>query len=576
LTALQRKTTGLITTISVLAVMASEASAQSAPALPPFQVPQPPQLPDDTIQSPEIEHTPLESPSIPAPTFSPEPAPIETAIVVSEFNFIGNTVFSDEQLGELARPYMNREIAFSELVQLRSEITDLYVNSGYVTSGAYLPVAENQAIDVNSATIAIEIIEGTIQEIEYSGDARLERYVRSRLEHAISPVLSQPKLEEALRLLQIDLLIENISANLSAGAQIGSSLLSVQVEAQPSFQVSFGVDNHRIPSVGTLQGTTQVNASNLLALGEVISLGYSVTDGSDGFNAGIALPINASNGTVSFDYAQLNGRIVEAPLDDFDIQTDSRVYGLSLRQPLLRQASESAIQEFAVGVSASRIESSTTLAGFPFPLSPGANENGETRVTELALFQDYTRQEEGSALRMRSRFAIALDAFDATSGPEPNGQYLTWRGQALWLQNVWGNSRLLISGDMQLSGDQLLPVSQFSLGGANSVRGYRQDAIIADNGVLVAAELAVPLLEPRQKQQLSLIPFAGTGIAWNNGAQSALAQNFLASVGLGLRYEWNDFTARVNYAVPFTEVERDGNSWQENGLDFSLNYQVRF
>jgi hemolysin activation/secretion protein len=576
LSVLKRRTTKFITTLSALVVIGSDASAQPVPALPSFQVPQPPQLPSNTVQVPEIEHVPLEAPNIPAPTFSPESWPIEMTIVVSEFNFIGNTVFSDEQLGELAQPYLNREISFSELVQLRSDITDLYVNSGYVTSGAYLPVSENQAIDVNSATIAIEVVEGTVGEVEYSGDARLDRYVRSRIESAIVPVLNQPKLEEALRLLQIDPLIENISANLSAGAQVGSSILSVQVDAQPTFQVSIGADNHRTPAAGSLQGTTQINVSNLLALGETASFGYSTTDGSNGFNAGIVLPINASNGTLSFEYAQLNGRIVEAPLDDFDIQTDSRVYGLSLRQPLLRQASESVIQEFAVGVSASRIESGTRLAGFPFPLSPGADENGETRITELAFFQEYTRQESASALRMRSRFGIGLDAFDSTSGPEPNGQYLTWSGQAVWLQKVWSNSQLLVSGDMLISGDQLVPVSQFSLGGANSVRGYRQDAIIADNGVLIAAELAVPVLELGQEQQVSLIPFAGTGIAWNNGVQRALDQNFLASVGLGVRYEWDGFTARVNYAVPFTEVEREGDSLQADGLDFSLNYQVRF
>jgi hemolysin activation/secretion protein len=564
-----------VTTVSALVVNA-EASAQQAPAPSPVQIPRPPQLPNYRIEAPEIEHAPLEEPSIPAPTFSPEPSPSEMTIVVSEFNFIGNTVFSDEQLAELAQPYLNREIAFSELLQLRSAITDLYVSSGYVSSGAYLPVAENQAVNVNSATVAIEVVEGAVEEVEFSGDARLERYVRSRLESAITPVLNQPKLEEALRLLQIDPLIESISASLAAGAQPGSSILSVQVGAQPSFQISLSTDNHRVPSAGSLQGATQINASNLLALGEVASLGYSTTDGSDRFNAGLELPINARNGTLAFDYAQLNGRIVEAPLADFDIQTDSRVYGLSLRQPLVRHASESVIEEFAIAASVSRIESENTIAGFPFPLSPGADDEGLTRITELALSQEYTRQNRASALRMRSRFGIGLSAFNSTSGPEPNGQYFTWSGQAVWLQRVLGNSQLLINADMQLSGDQLVPVSQFSLGGSNSVRGYRQDAIIADNGALMAAELAVPVLEVSQNHQLSLVPFAGIGIAWNNGAQRALGQNFLASAGLGVRYEWNDFIARVNYAIPFTQVGREGNSLQENGLDFSLNYQVRF
>ena len=566
----------LATAISTFAGINAEAQAQTVPALPPSQIPRLPQLPADTLQVPETEHSPIETPSIPTPTFTPEAPQIEASVFVSQFSFIGNTVFTNEQLLEVAQPYLNREVSFTELVQLRSEITDLYVNSGYTTSGAYLPIEDNQAVDVRSATIALQIIEGTVEEIDFSGDGRLNQYVRARLEEAIAPVLNQPQLEEALRLLQIDPLIESISANLSTGSQIGGSVLEVQVEAQPNFHVRVGTDNSRAPSAGSLQAEVQLSASNLLARGEELRLGYSHTEGSDGFSAGIEVPINASNTTVAFDYAQLDGQIIEEPLDDFDIQTDSQVYSLSLRHPLVRRASESSVEEFALGISADRIESETTLAGFPFPLSPGANEDGETQVTELTLSQEYLRQTRANALLVRSRLGLGIDAFDSTSGAEPNGQYLAWRGQALWLQRVWGNSQLVVNGDVQLSGDQLVPVRQFSVGGPNSVRGYRQDAVIADSGLAVTAELDIPILELEGNQQLSLIPFAGTGIGWNNGADRTLDQNFLASAGVGVQYEWEGLTARLNYAIPFTEVGIEGESLQEDGFDFALSYEFRF
>ena len=573
---LKRNLIGFTTTISTFVVITSEAKAQTEPTLPPSQIPQPPSLPSDTIQVPEIEREPIDSPSIPEPTFTPEVPQVEETIFISEFRFIGNTVFTDEQLLGVAQPYLNREVSFAELVQLRSEITDLYVNSGYTTSGAYLPIEENQSIDIRSATIAIQIVEGTVEEIDLGGDERLNPYVRARLDSAIAPVLNQPKLEEALRLLQIDPLIESISANLSAGSQVGSSILSVQVEAQPHFQVRIGTDNHRSPSAGSFQADVQLSASNLMELGEAIRVGYSLTEGSDGFNAGIEIPISTSNGTLSFDYAQLESQIIEAPLDDFDIQTDSQVYSLSLRQPLVRRASDFKIEEFAVGISADRIESETTVAGFPFPLSPGANEDGRTQITELTLSQEYLRQTRANALIMRSRLGLGLNAFDSTSGAEPNGQFLVWRGQALWLQSVGEDSQLTISGDIQLTGDQLVPVRQFNIGGSNSVRGYRQDAVIADSGLTVTAELEIPILELCRNQRLSLVPFAGTGVGWNNGGDRALDQNFLASVGVGVQYEWEELIARFNYAIPFTEVGINGESLQEDGFDFALGYQFRF
>ena len=572
----KRSLIGFTTTISTFVVTSSEAKAQPAPTLPPSQIPQPPSLPSDTIQVPEIEREPIETPSIPEPTFTPEIPQVEETIVISDFRFIGNTVFTDEQLLEVAQPYLDREVSFAELVQLRLEITDLYVNSGYTTSGAYLPIEENQSVNIRSATIAIQVIEGTVEEIDFGGDEHLNQYVMARLNSAITPVLNQPKLEEALRLLQIDPLIASISANLSAGSQVGSSILTVQAEAQPHFQATIGTDNYRAPSAGSLQAEVQLSAANLLAQGEEFRIGYSLTEGSDGFSAGISVPLNANDTTLAFDYAQLDGQIIETPLDDFDIQTDSQVYSLSLRHPLIRRASDSKIEEFAVGISANRIESETTVAGFPFPLSPGADEDGRTQITELTLSQEYLRQTRANALLMRSRLGLGLDAFDSTSRAEPNGQFLVWRGQALWLQSVGEDSQLTISGDIQLTSDQLVPVRQFSIGGPTSVRGYRQDAVIADSGLTLTAELEIPVLESGRNQQLSLIPFAGTGVGWNNGGDRALDQNFLASVGVGVQYEWEELTARLNYAIPFTYVGIEGESLQENGFDFALGYQFRF
>jgi hemolysin activation/secretion protein len=36
-------------------------------------------------------------------------------------------------------------------------------------------------------------------------------------------------------------------------------------------------------------------------------------------------------------------------------------------------------------------------------------------------------------------------------------------------------------------------IEQFSLGGIDTVRGYRQNQIVADNGVFGSVELSVPL-----------------------------------------------------------------------------------
>ena len=59
--------------------------------------------------------------------------------VVKEFRFVGNHVFSSGELGRVVEKYRNRELTAEDLEQARQDLTLLYINKGYVNSGAVLP-----------------------------------------------------------------------------------------------------------------------------------------------------------------------------------------------------------------------------------------------------------------------------------------------------------------------------------------------------------------------------------------------------------------------------------------------------
>lgn len=46
----------------------------------------------------------------------------------------------------------------------------------------------------------------------------------------------------------------------------------------------------------------------------------------------------------------------------------------------------------------------------------------------------------------------------------------------------------------QLTPDSLLPLEQFSVGGIATVRGYGQNQLVTDNGVLGSLEVRLPAL----------------------------------------------------------------------------------
>lgn len=142
-----------------------------------------------------------------------------------------------------------------------------------------------------------------------------------------------------------------------------------------------------------------------------------------------------------------------------------------------------------------------------------------------------------------------------------------------------GDTTLVLQADLQLADRPLVPLEQFSLGGVTTVRGYRQDALVSDNGFLASAELRIPIFS-RQSGGFQVIPFIDLGTAWNNdSANNNLATpepGTLMSVGLGLQYDLGDrLTARFDWGIPliFVNTNSSSNSWQEEGLHFSLRYQ---
>ncbi|MDJ0736610.1 MAG: ShlB/FhaC/HecB family hemolysin secretion/activation protein [Nostocaceae cyanobacterium] len=513
--------------------------------------------------------TQSKSPLLPPPEELLNPSSLENLeavpgkITVERFEVEGNTVFSQEELDEVLKPFLNRTLSFAELVQARSAITQLYVDKGYVTSGALLPPQT-----LADGVVKIQVIEGGLESINVSGLNRLNSsYVRSRLALATKKPVNVPRLMDSLRVLQLDPLIQNLSAELSAGSRPGQNVLDINVKEGDTFGTQFTIDNGRSPSVGSFRRRAQLNQGNLLGFGDALSIGYTNTDGSNGLDVSYSLPINARNGTLSFGYGNTSSNVIEDPFNSLDIISNSRYYELTFRQPLLQTPSK----EFTLGITASRRESETSLLDTPFPLSPGADEEGRTRISALRFFQEWTQRNSKQVFAARSQFNIGMGAFNATINQNaPDSRFLSWRGQAQWVRLLAPDTLFFLRGDIQLADNTLLPTEQFGLGGLGSVRGYRQDFLLTDNGVLLSAEVRLPVFKSSQTL-VQVVPFIDFGTAWNSGSSDTPANNTLAAVGLGLQMSLgNSFTARLDWGLPLVDVDTEERTWQENGLYFSI------
>ncbi len=445
----------------------------SLPELPPPQDVQPPS-PRQPLPSPRPRLPPpseLLKPSKPTPSDEQFPA-IEQIFVVKQFEITGNTAFSVEKLTELLEEFTNKPINFEKLLEARSKITQFYIDEGYVTSGAYIP--EQTLTD---GIVQIEIIEGELEDIRITGLGKLKpNYIRSRIKVGTSTPLNQDDLLEALQLLQINPLIQNLEAKLTPGSRPGLSILAIEFTETDSFNTQIVLDNARSPSVGSFRRQIQVNEANLLGIGDGISAAYSNTDGSNTIDASYSLPLNPRNGTLTFNYGNTSADIIERPFNTLDIESASQSYELTFRQPLVQTPN----QEFVLGITASRRDSdisSSVLEQEDIPISeisPGVDEEGRTKVSALRFFQEWIERDRQQVIAARSQFSLGTGAFNATvNSTAPDSRFFAWRGQAQWVRLLAPDSLLLVRGDVQLASTTLLASEQFGLGGINSVRGYR-------------------------------------------------------------------------------------------------------
>lgn len=164
-----------------------------------------------------------------------------------------------------------------------------------------------------------------------------------------------------------------------------------------------------------------------------------------------------------------------------------------------------------------------------------------------------------------------------SGGDEPDGQYIAWLGQFQVAQLFDNDFELLLRADAQLADDKLLPIEKFGVGGALSVRGYRENQLVRGNGAVASAELPIPLGFESDQTWLSGWQFAtffDWGASWNKGNED-VGRTTISSAGLGLRWDpTRKLQAEIYWAHPFKNLHTEGqdSDLQDDGITFYLSY----
>ncbi len=317
------------------------------------------------------------------------------------------------------------------------------------------------------------------------------------------------------------------------------------------------------------------------------------------------MPITTWDTTVAVHASRSDSSIIDETFAALGITSHTEEYGLDLRQPLYKTLNNTV----TASAGADRKHSETFLLGRPFTLSPGAI-NGESDVFVTRFAFEWVNRSQVHVLALRSQFNLGLYGLGSThadpgnpggttsgagtaqgAAPEiPDSKFFSWLGQAQYVRRifdtetlrkkpdtavVWNDLRetlLVLRVNAQLSDSPLLSLEQLSIGGVQSVRGYRENQLLRDNGVFASAEVRLPLWLAKDKTPIvSLAPFFDFAAGWN---VSDLDDNYqtIYSAGVGLLVNaTRHVQATVYWGHPFVDFHEKKVSLQDYGLHFSLS-----
>ncbi len=510
---------------------------------------------------------------------SPQPGTPQIKVLVKEIRVAGSTVFSPEQLAEVVSPFVNRELNTEDLEELRRKITLFYIDHGYVSSGALIPDQ-----DVSEGILTVYVVESSLTGIQVEGTNWFwPWYFTSRLNLSAGPPVNLNNLRDRMSVFLQDPRIDRMNAELKPGANPGESILQIKVEEASPWKAWLEFNNYQSPTVGAERGLATISHLNPLGLGDAVSFTYGRSKGVNPLiDTSYSIPFTQWDTTLIFQFRQNNFEVVEDPFKPLDIESKSRIFSLSLRQPIYRTPT----QEISLTLTGEHLRNKNFLLGIPFAFTLGSTSKGHVNISVLRFGQEWIHRLPNQVLSARSRFSLGLDVFNATtsgSSAVPDSHFFTWLGQIQGARRLETLDIQLIGRiDLQIANDRLFPLEQYAVGGRFTVRGYRENTLVRDNAFLFSAESRVPIWPSKfGEETVQFAPFIDVGRSWNAKGTTPDPQT-IASIGAGLRFTFRQEAipifksahANVYWGQQLNHVPDRKQNLQDHGVHIQVLVEV--
>nr|WP_329959563.1 ShlB/FhaC/HecB family hemolysin secretion/activation protein [Pseudomonas sp. MM211] len=402
----------------------------------------------------------------------------ERCFAIEQIEISGATSLSAVDKAQILAPFADDCLGVSQLNGLLKALTDHYIDRGYVTTRAYLPQQ-----DLSARTLKVVVVEGRLEGLDSSALAS-DRELAMGFPGTVGDVLNLRELEQ---------LVDNLNRlpsrpaqlELVPGEQVGGSRVQLKGERSKPWHANINRHNDGQRSTGEQQWGLGLTWDSPLGLADQLSLRASRDAVSDSFRHSHAQSLSYSIPygwwRVDYSYSQSYYRTLGQTADGFPFETDgdSQQHALRAERVLHRDS----VSKTAFNTGVSHVRTNNFILGNRMDLS-------SNRLSEWQLGFNHGRRIGSAFVNADIGWQRGIGAFDAQGNGDPRGdqpvaRYNKYSLTLSYLQpfSLWGERFSFDSlATGQKSEDVLFSSQRISIGGLNSVRGFKDQSLSGDSG----------------------------------------------------------------------------------------------
>lgn len=534
---------------------------------------------DGSPQEPvaQVDNTSDRAPAQPQQAQQSQPDSQEQTFEIYAFKLEGNTIFTTQRLLDLVDDLVGPGRTAADVEKGRDILEKFYHDEGYPSVLVNIPEQK-----VDDGMIRLQVIESKISVTRVTGNRYFStEQILDRLPSlAPGTVIHAPEVEKEIGKLNSNPDLKVAPTNMAPGKDLGTIEVDLKADDHRPFHGSLEIDDRNSHDTTPLRMNLGAHYDNLWGMYHSLGVQYQFSpqkfDEVEVVSGSYTLPAPWDRDTSLVVYGVYSNSNTTTFSTDFNSIGKGDIIGTRYIIPL---PSYNTFNHTAIlGFDYKHFDERTGLAGDPAGMISSPVEYMPLSLAYSASLPDSTGTTMfNAAFNMAFRGLIARSQSFDDKRFQARSNYFYTTLSLERRQKLPGGAGLGVKLDGQVADNPLISNEEYSAGGMESVRGYKESEAMGDSAFHGTIEVAFPDLAPRFRlgERFQIIPYAFYDFAALFVKDPLPGQDEamnLQGTGVGVRGRlYRDVEFQTDLGFPMVETSRV-KKWDPQ-VHFKVKYQ---